>query len=259
MEKVYPSDLTDQQWNLIKPHIPNAKEGGRLRTTDMRQVVNAIFYQFRTGCQWRYLPNDFPPRSTVYGYFAQWRDDGTLDDLLRILREAVRVKAGRNSAPSAGIIDSQSVKTAGPSESVCYDGGKKIKGRKRHICVDVMGLLLCVIVHSAGIQERAGERMLMLKLMAACQGIKIIWADGGYSGNPLKTWVKQFFDVIWEVVKCPRKVFKIVKFRWIVERTFGWMHHQRRLSKDYEYSIASAEGWIKVAAIHTMMRRLCPG
>jgi putative transposase len=149
MEKVYPSDLTDKQWNLIKPHIPDAKEGGRPRTTDMRQVVNAIFYQLRTGCQWKYLPNDFPPRSTVYGYFVQWRDDGALDDLLRVLSGAVRVKAGRNSAPSAGIIDSQSVKTAGPSESVGYDGGKKVKGRKRHICVDVMGLLLCVIVHSA--------------------------------------------------------------------------------------------------------------
>ncbi len=146
MEKVYPSDLTDKQWNLIKPHIPDAKEGGRPRTTDMRQVVNAIFYQLRTGCQWKYLPNDFPPRSTVYGYFVKYRDDGTLDDLLRVLRGAVRVKSGRNLAPSAGIIDSQSVKTAGPSESVGYDGGKKIKGRKRHICVDVMGLLLCVIV-----------------------------------------------------------------------------------------------------------------
>lgn len=189
----------------------------------------------------------------------QWRDGGALDDLLRVLSGAVRVKAGRNSAPSAGIIDSQSVKTAGPSESVGYDGGKKIKGRKRHICVDVMGLLLCVIVHSAGIQERAGARMLMLKLMAICQGIKIIWASGGYSGNPLKTWVKKLFDVVWEVVKRPRKVFKIVKFRWIVERTFGWMNHQRRLSKDYEYSIASAEAWIKLAAINTMIRRLCPG
>ncbi len=259
MEKVYPSDLTDKQWNLIKPHIPDAKEGGRPRTTDMRQVVNAIFYQLRTGCQWKYLPNDFPPRSTVYGYFVKYRDDGTLDDLLRVLRGAVRVKSGRNLAPSAGIIDSQSVKTAGPSESVGYDGGKKIKGRKRHICVDVMGLLLCVIVHSAGIQERAGARMLMLKLMVAYQGIKIIWADGGYSGSPLKTWVKKLFNVVWEVVKRPRKVFKIVKFRWIVERTFGWMNYQRRLSKDYEYSIASAEAWIKLAAINTMIRRLCPG
>lgn len=259
MEKVYPSDLTDQQWNRIRPHIPDAKEGGRPRTTDMRQVVNAIFYQLRTGCQWEYLPTDFPPRSTVYGYFAQWRDDGTLNDLLGIFCKAVRVAAGRNSAPSAGIIDSQSVKTAGPAESVGYDGGKKIKGRKRHICVDVMGLLLCVIVHSAGIQERAGARMLMLKLMAAYQGIKIIWVDGGYSGNPLKTWIKKLFDVVWEVVKRPRKVFKIVKFRWIVERTFGWMNYQRRLSKDYEYSIASAEAWIKLAAINTMIRRLCPG
>lgn len=258
MEKVYPSDLTDQQWNLIRPHIPDAKAGGRPRTIDMRQVVNAIFYQPRTGCQWKYLPSDLPSKSTVYGYFTQWRDDCTLDDLLRILREAVRVKAGRNSSPSAGIIDSQSVKTAGPSESVGYDGGKKIKGRKRHICVDVMGLLLCVIVHSAGIQERAGARMLMLKLMAACQGIKIIWSDGGYSGNPLKIWVQKLFNVVWEVVKRPSKVFKIVKFRWIVERTLGWMNYQRRLSKDYEYSIASAECWIKLAAINTMMRRLSP-
>lgn len=259
MRKRYSTDLTDKQWSIIEPLIPPEKEGGRPRTTNMREVVNACNYISRSGCQWHLMPNDFPPKSTVFEYYAQWANDGTLDEIVRILREEVRVKAGRNKKPSATIIDSQSVKTAGPAIDVGYDGCKKIKGRKRHIAVDVLGLLLLVVVHSAGIQDRAGAKLVMKKLMIYFTGIKIAWADGGYSGKSLKEWVKTLFNVVWQVVKRPRKVFKIVKFRWIVERTFGWMNYQRRLSKDYEYLPKHSEGWVKIAAINIMIRRLSPG
>jgi len=259
MRKRYSTDLTDKQWKIIEPLIPPEKEGGRPRITVMREVINACLYMSRTGCQWALLPNDFPPKSTVFEYYSQWSKDGTLDEMVRILREKVRVKAGRNPRPSAAIVDSQSVKTAGPALDIGYDGGKKIKGRKRHIAVDILGLLLVVVVHSAGIQERAGAKLVMTNLMAWFSGIKIVWADGGYSGEPFKSWVKKMFNVIWQVIKRPRKVFKIVKFRWIVERTFGWMNYQRRLSKDYEYLPEHSAGWVKMAAINTMTRRLSPG
>ncbi len=259
MRKRYSTDLTDKQWAIIEPLIPPAKEGGRPRDTDMREVVNALIYISRTGCQWELLPNDFPPKSTVFEYYAQWATDGTLDEIMRLLREEVRVKAGRNKRPSATIVDSQSVKTAGPALDVGYDGGKKIKGRKRHIAVDVLGLLLVVVVHSAGIQDRAGAKLVMRKLLVYFTGIKIAWADGGYSGKSFKAWIKAVFNIIWQVVKRPRKAFKIVKFRWIVERTFGWMNYQRRLSKDYEYLPQHSEAWVKLAAINIMVRRLSPG
>lgn len=259
MKKIYSTDLTNAQWKIIYPLIPDEKPGGRPRSTDMRAVVNALNYMSRTGCQWELIPTEFPPKSTVYGYYSQWAKGGTLDDIMNRLREKVRIKAGRNETPSAAIVDSQTVKTAGPALDTGYDGGKKIKGRKRHIAVDILGLLLTVVIHSAGIQDRAGAKLVMKQLMSYFTGIKIIWADGGYTGEKLKSWVKRMFDVIWQVVKRPRKVFKIVKFRWIVERTFGWMNYHRRLSKDYEYLPEHSAAWVKLAAISMMTKRLSPG
>lgn len=259
MKKRYITDLTDKQWNTVEPLIPSAKPGGRPRITDMREVFNACLYMKKTGCQWNLLPNDFPPKSTVFEYFTTWSKEGGFNEMMRILREKVRISAGRNAQPSAAIVDSQSVKTAGPGEEIGYDSGKQIKGRKRHLAVDILGLPLAIKVHSAGIQDRAGAKLLMFRLMSLFVGIKIIWADGGYSGEPFKTWIKQMFNIIWQVIKRPRKVFKIVKFRWIVERTFGWMNYQRRLSKDYEYLPVHSEGWIKLASIDIMARRLNPG
>lgn len=255
----YRSDLTDSQWKLIKSHIPHEKDGGRSRTTDVREVVNALLYMNKTGCQWNMLPHDFPPKSTVHDYFQQWRDDGTLDEIARVLREKIRIKKHRNAKPSASVIDSQTVKITAACEQVGYDGNKKIKGRKRHIAVDVLGLILCVVVGSAGISDRAGAKLLTTKLFSIFSTIKIIWADGGYSGNPLMQWIKKLANCVLEIVKRPRKKFQIVKWRWIVERTFGWLNHYRRLSKDYEYYNSSSEAWITLASINIMVHRIKSG
>jgi len=180
-------------------------------------------------------------------------------EISRVLRESIRVKAGRNKTPTAAIIDSQSTKTALFSEEVGYDGAKQVKGRKRHIAVDTLGLLLVVFVHSAGIGEREGAKFLVMRLFDFFQGILKIWADGGYSGNPLKEWFSSLFQCVLEIVKRPRGKFQVVKWRWIVERTFGWFNWYRRLSKDYEYYTSSAEAWIKIASINVMLHRLQPG
>ena len=258
MRKTYPSDLSNDQWKLISQFIPPEKSGGRPRTVDTREIMNAIFYILRSGCQWRMLPEHFPPKSTVHDYFCLLRDDGALDDMVRLLRESVRKKSGRNKTPTAAIIDSQSVKTVGAIDAVGYDGGKKIKGRKRHIAVDILGLLLVVVVHSAGIQDCAGARYVLAHLSNFFVGLKIVFADGGYTGTKLRDWLLSLSNIVLKIIKRPRKKFQVVKFRWIVERTFGWLNTQRRLSKDYECLPSSAEAWIKLAAVNTMIRRLQP-
>nr|WP_222845435.1 transposase [Legionella genomosp. 1] len=171
----------------------------------------------------------------------------------------IREKAGRNRLPSAAVIDSQSVKKASVAEQIGYDGAKQIKGWKRHLAVDVLGLVLAVVVHSAGIDESSGAKLLMRRLSVCFPGILKVWADGGYSGNPLKEWFLSLFQCVLEIVRRPRKRFQIVKWRWIVERTFGWFNWQRPLSKDYEYYESSAEAWVKIASINVMVHRLRPG
>lgn len=257
--KAYPTDLSDAEWLILEPLIPAAKRGGRKRSVDIREIVNAIFYILRSGCAWRMLPHDFPAWQTVYGYFNRWRKDSVWEDMNDALREAVRESEGRKSEPTAAIVDSQSVKTTAVKGERGFDGNKKVNGRKRHIMVDVLGLLLAVVVHKASIQERAGAKLLIQRAFAkGFTQLALIWADGGYSGQPMIDWVWQLTGWIWEVVERIEGVtgFVILPRRWVVERTFAWLCNYRRLSKDYEQLPETSEAMIYAAMVHIMVRRL---
>ncbi len=259
--KRYPSDLTDEQWRLVTRWLPAPKTGGRPVKWSRREIVNAIAYRVRTGCSWRQLPRDFPPWQTVYEYYREWAADGTTKRLHDYLRGRVRRAEGRGSKPSAGIVDSQSIRGADTVGRATrgYDAGKKVNGRKRHIVVDTIGMLLVVMVTAACVQDRDGARPLLERARREFPGLRLVWVDGGYAGR-LVAWAASLLKIAVTVVAKPagQRGFEVLPRRWVVERTFAWLTKCRLLARDYERLPVHAETDVHWAMIGLMTRRLAP-